>query len=174
MDRPRPAAETLLAIDPGYESSALVCFSGMRIDSCQYLPNPDLAHALRHEIAWDGADLVLEQIESFGMPVGREIFGTVFWTGRFAEAHQGWVILMPRRAVKMHLCHSARATDANIRCALMDRHGGRIAAIGVKQDPGPLYGVTRHGWSAVALGVTYLDQTTTGQIDPSISFIRKG
>jgi len=59
-----------------------------------------------------------------------------------------------RRAVKLHLCGSARAKDANIRQALIDRYGGS-AAIGRKAAPGPLYGVSKDVWSALAIAVTY-------------------
>ncbi len=106
------------------------------------------------------AILVIEQIESFGMAVGREVFETVFWTGRFAEA---WCPKrferMPRREVKQHLCRSARATDSNIRQALIDRFGpGTDKAFGKKKAPGPLFGITGHKIAALAVAITWFDQ----------------
>jgi hypothetical protein len=105
----------------------------------------------------------IEEIASYGMPVGREVFQTVFWAGRFAQA---WspapFVLLPRRAVKLALCGSSRATDATIRQALIDRYGpGREKAIGSKKAPGPLYGLKKDLWSALALGVTYQLQQTS-------------
>ena len=90
------------------------------------------------------------------MPVGVEIFQTVFWSGRFAQAWPGTWSLLPRRAVKLALCHSARATDATVRQALIDRYGpGRQQAIGTKKAPGPLYGITADCWQALALAIAY-------------------
>ena len=100
--------------------------------------------------------LVVESIESYGMPVGREVFETVFWTGRFVEAWGGSFHLLPRREVKLHLCHSSKATDATIRQALIDQFGGKDRAIGHKKMPGPLYKVKKDLWSCLALGVTYV------------------
>jgi hypothetical protein len=89
------------------------------------------------------------------MAVGAEVFDTVLWAGRFAEAaHRVTVVMLPRRAVKLALCGDSRAKDANIRQALIDRFGGS-AAIGRKAAPGPLYGISRDVWSALAIAVTY-------------------
>ena len=102
-----------------------------------------------------GDVLVIEKIESYGMPVGREIFETVFWSGRFVEAWGSRFYLMPRREVKLHLCHSSKATDATIRQALLDKFGGKGPAVGLKKTPGPLYGISKDVWSCLALAVTY-------------------
>ena len=92
------------------------------------------------------------------MAVGAEVFRTVHWSGRFAEAlHPTPVFLLPRKAVKIHLCNSLRAKDANIRQALLDRYGGKSAAVGRKAEPGPLYGVHADVWAALAVAVTYAD-----------------
>ena len=56
------------------------------------------------------------------MPVGAEVFETVYWSGRFAEAYGvEHVERITRVDVKMHLCHTSRAKDGNIRQALIDR-----------------------------------------------------
>jgi hypothetical protein len=102
---------------------------------------------------------VIEKVESYGMAVGAEVFDTVLWAGRFAEAaHRVPVVMLPRRAVKLALCGDSRAKDANIRQALLDRFGGS-AAIGRKAAPGPLYGIARDVWSALAIAVTYTLQS---------------
>lgn len=149
-------------LDPGTEQSALVCFDGTKIFQHLILPNATLLDQLR---AYDGTGevLVLEAIESFGMPVGREVFQTVFWCGRFAEAWSpSRVEQMPRRIVKQHLCHTARATDSNIRQALIDRFGPTSEkAIGRKATPGPLYGLKGHEFAALAVAVTWWDQNHT-------------
>src|SRR5258707_8466005 len=92
-----------------------------------------------------------------GMAVGQETFTTVWWAGRF---HEAWPnaqrYQLPRRPVKLHLCNSMRATDANIRAALIDRFGGS-EAIGLKRSPGPLYGLKGHEFAALAIAITWLE-----------------
>lgn len=153
----------VLAIDPGYEQSAYVLFDGTRIVEHAIEPNTTLLARLSSD-AWRGGQIhavVLEQIESFGMAVGREVFETVFWTGRFYECalrRTAAIERMPRKAVKLHLCQSARAQDSNIRTALIDRFGGTERAIGRKKTPGPLFGIKSHEWAALAIAATWWDQ----------------
>src|SRR5678809_428964 len=85
----------------------------------------------------------IEMIASYGMAVGREVFETCLWIGRFVQAARGEHTLVYRRDVKMHLCGNNAARDSNIRQALIDRFGpGKDKAIGRKALPGPLYGVS--------------------------------
>ncbi len=109
--------------------------------------------------------LAVEMIASYGMAVGKDVFATAVWSGRFSQRWNDWHaaghgLLVPvyRRDVKLHLCGSARAKDANVRQALIDRFGpGKDRAIGVKASPGPLHGVSSHVWSALAVAVTVAD-----------------
>lgn len=152
----------VLAIDPGTEQSAWVLYDGARVVGHDIEANRTLMMRLRDRWFTDVAAVVLEQVESYGMAVGREVFETVFWTGRFYQAATaygaGIAHLRPRRTVKLHLCESAKAKDSNIRVALIDRFGGKEKAIGLKRTQGPLYGVKSHEWSALAIAVTYFDQ----------------
>jgi len=118
----------------------------------------------------DDAYVTLEAIESYGMAVGREVFETVFWTGRLFEAatrRGATVSRLPRKTIKIHLCGSARAQDSNIRVALCDRFGGSERAKGTKNSPGPLFGIKSHERAALALGVTCWDLNTNGDAPPS-------
>jgi hypothetical protein len=93
-------------------------------------------------------------IASYGMAVGREVFETCVWIGRFIQARQPMQHeLIYRRDVKIHLCGSPRAKDANIRQSLLDKFG----EVGTKKNPGPLFGVKSHVWSALAVAVTALE-----------------
>lgn len=104
-----------------------------------------------------GCELIIEEIASYGMPVGREVFQTVRWSGRFEEAY-GKARYIPRLNVKMHICKSPKANDSTIRQALIDRFGpGREKAIGTKKNPGPLYGISGDQWAALALALTALE-----------------
>ena len=154
------AVTRILAIDPGYIQSAWLALDDGVPTTFRIEPNDDLLVALRGiEYLIGGADVVvIEQIESYGMAVGREVFETVRWAGRFEEAaHPIRVEMMPRRRVKTHLCGSARAKDANIRQALVDRFGGDSVYRGTKAAPGPLYGISKDVWSALGIAVTYAE-----------------
>lgn len=152
----------VMAIDPGPARSAWVTLNtetgGIRNHGLS--DNAMLLGLLRVEVAPATGPIesvVIEKVEGFGMPVGAEVFETVFWSGRFAEAARPIrVDRIGRKAVKIHLCGSMRAKDPNIRQALIDRYGGS-AAIGRKATPGPLYGVSGDVWSALAVAVTWAD-----------------
>ena len=145
---------TILAIDPGTYQSAWLRFERGRPQGFGITGNDTLTKALRTGGLPDV--VVIEKIESYGMAVGAEVFDTVWWTGRFAEAaNRATVVMLPRRIVKLTVCGDSRAKDANVRQALIDRFGGKDAAIGRKAAPGPLYGISRDMWSALAIAVTY-------------------
>jgi hypothetical protein len=145
----------LLAIDPGTEQSAWVLMDDYGLCSSGIEDNPALVARIYFEKR-EHMTLIIEKIESFGMPVGAEVFETIYWTGRMAEAAQPWVATrIPRKDVKIALCGSMKAKDANIRQAIIDRYGGKDKAIGKKKTPGPLYGVKSHIWSALALALTW-------------------
>lgn len=155
-------AVRVLAVDPGYEQSAWVLYDGATVLEHQTDANTVLLSLFNAGLIQCEA-VVFEAIESFGMAVGREVFETVFWTGRLFEAASSCLLpsrveRLPRKAVKVHLCQSARAQDSNIRVALIDRFGGTERAKGTKRAPGPLHGITKHEWSALAIAVTWWDQ----------------
>jgi hypothetical protein len=98
--------------------------------------------------------VVIEQVQSYGMAVGQEVFRTVHWAGRFEEAcHPIRVGHLTRPVIKAHLCHTAKAKDANVRQVLIDRFGGSEAT----RKGGVLYGIHRDVWAALAILVTYQD-----------------
>lgn len=98
-------------------------------------------------------DIVIEMIASYGMPVGKEVFETCVWIGKFAEASGMKENYIYRKDEKMNLCHSMKAKDSNIRQALIDRFG----IVGTKKNPGWFYGFKADIWQAYAVGITYLD-----------------
>ena len=149
---------TLYAIDPGTEYSAFLSIEPDGKVSGNILRNDVLVSILNNGDVAGFGHLVIEQIESYGMAVGREVFETVFWSGRFAQAWgcpgQFTWSMLPRKAVKLALCGTVKAKDANIRQALIDRYGGPLC---VKKG-GPLAGIKSHLWAALALAVTYQEQ----------------
>ena len=147
------AITSTVGVDPGPRQSAFVVWDGRRVVRSGDLPNAEMALYL--ESASDGVTVACEWIESFGMAVGREVFETVFAIGTFSE--HAVLRLVPRRDVKLHVCGSPRAKDGNIRRALIDRFG----EVGTKKNPGPLFGVAGHRWSALAVAVTAHDMAAT-------------
>ena len=163
---------TILAIDPGPQQSALVRYvpSTGLVDALGIFQNEDALKLLpglrshtsvitRGPATWLG----IEMIASYGMPVGAEVFETCVWIGQFKREWRQPVELIYRSDVKLHLCHSARAKDANVRQALIDRFGpGKECAIGKKATPGPLYGIKSHLWAALGVAVTLGDALEAG------------
>ena len=151
---------TVLAIDPGNEFSAYVVYRDSDPVNFGKVANQWLMSRIIERVSLQApGEIAIEMIASYGMPVGREIFETCVWIGRFLQAW-GWdrpFSFVYRRDVKLHLCGSSRAKDGNVRAALLDRYGGKATAVGNKKSPGPLYGVSADVWSALAVAVTYSD-----------------
>ena len=145
----------ILAIDPGPEHSAWVLMDRTHVVSHAIEDNERIVNDI--EVAWDTIDhLAVEMVASYGMPVGREVFETCVWVGRFIQAYDGPHDKVYRQQVKMELCKDSRAKDSHIRQALIDMYGpGRDVAVGTKAKPGPLYGVKKDIWAALAVGVTW-------------------
>jgi hypothetical protein len=149
---------TILAIDPGDKQSAY-CF----IDSEDLRPlrfakaeNAEVLLVLQLE----KYDLVvIERLASYGMPVGRNVFETCEWVGRFTQAAQKPVDYIYRQDEKLHLCHDSRAKDANIRRALIDRFATHDLknGKGTKKNPDWFYGFSSDVWAAYAVGITYTE-----------------
>lgn len=161
--------DAVLAIDPGLEQSGWVTVSGAGdVWSGGVSDNGDVL-ALIDDFALENptGEMAIEMVQSFGMPVGADVFETVYWIGRFSQmwansASGRQSIRVPRSDVKMHHCQTQRAKDANIRQAIIDRYpptgGGKIPQIGVKRNPGPLYGVRSHIWQALAVALVVIDR----------------
>lgn len=148
---------SILALDPGTTQTAWVYLvAGVPLSHGKW-PNEDILAKVKASPLGDEL-LAVEAVASYGMPVGAEVFETVFWSGRFVQAYDGPHVRVYRREVKLHLCASTRANDASIRCAILDRFGGKDAAIGRKANPGPLYGIRADEWAALAVALTVWDR----------------
>jgi hypothetical protein len=143
----------IFAIDPGTHESGWCTLTDGRVTGSGVLQNADMLARIQSVSTWDPrVVLAIEMVASYGMAVGKEVFETVRWIGRFQQAWRDpeAVRLIYRKDVKLHLCGSPRAKDANIRQALIDL----IGAPGTKKQPGPTYGVKSHAWAAWAVAVT--------------------
>lgn len=145
-------SRAVLGIDPGPEQSGVVRIECGRVAFADVRPNAEVYPLLQHP----GLDLIaIEMIASYGMPVGADVFETCVFIGKLvreAELCSPATPLrrIPRKDVKLHLCGSSRAKDANIRQRLIDLLGPQ----GTKRQPGPTYGVKSHAWAALAVAVT--------------------
>lgn len=165
----------MIAIDPGPVRSAYVYFLpgvcgplgppgvlglhgiSLNEDVLRNVVAPAALALDRRDPAAFPGPLVLEKVESYGRPVGEETFETVFWVGRFWEA---WgrpdCERIGRAEVKTRLCGSpSKVNDAVLRQRLIDLWDGRAAAIGTARSPGPLRGVRKDEWQALALAVAW-------------------
>ncbi len=150
----------LLCIDPGTEVSGVVIYDGKEImfrhsgiDNYELLALVILPSVYDH--------LAIEMVASYGMAVGKSVFETCVWIGRFIQAFPGDYTKIYRKDVKMCLCHNMRAKDANIRQAILDRFpatgGGKTPQVGIKSNPGPLFGISKHAWAALGVGITWFE-----------------
>lgn len=162
---------SILAVDAGSVRSAWLKLDrateevlGFGIDA-----NEDLRDRLATGDVW-ADEIVFEWMTPRGLPTSAQEFETLYWIGRLSEAARGVVVRLARDKVKFHLTgRRSKVGDPQVAAALIDRYGGiggRAAAVGVKAKPGPLYGVTRDVWAALAVAVTYLD-------DPSLVYVPK-
>lgn len=147
----------IFAVDPGNEQSAYTILEtdSLHPVAAAIVPNAALLEIIGKHSGKGQTRFVVEMVASYGMAVGKTVFDTVFWLGRFYEAAKGYAARdrVYRMDVKMNLCHSSRAKDANIRQALIDRFG----VVGTKREPGWFYGFKADMWAAYAVGVTYAD-----------------
>jgi len=152
----------ILAIDPGNEQSAYVLLDKdlkpieFGIEKNGFIKHYITSTAREGKVKY----FVIEMVASYGMAVGKEVFETVFWIGRFweharlVERHRIY-----RKDVKSNLCHDSRAKDGNIAQALIDRfaYGVSNKGKGTKKEPGWFFGFKADIWQAYAVGVTFAD-----------------
>jgi hypothetical protein len=164
----------LLAIDPGNTHSAY-CLLNEKYEPVEFakLENDEL---LKRILEWqwpidkyarDPHGAAIEMIASYGMAVGREVFETCVWIGRFEQAlrmKKTHVEKVYRQEEKLNLCHSPKANDSNIRAALIDRFAKKDLknGKGTKAEPDWFYGFHADVWAAYAVGVTALDKRRRG------------
>ena len=157
----------IFAIDPGTTHSGFVIVEHdgneiVRVIHKGKLQNEALLRELPYHVGVN--EIAVEMVASYGMAVGREVFETCVWIGRFLQA--GGILpdntakhLVYRIDEKSNLCHSAKANDSNIIQALVDRYatGQPNRGKGTKKNPGFFYGFSADAWQAMAVAVTYFD-----------------
>ena len=162
----------LLAIDPGNIESGWVLVEVQDRDIKRVLDkgkfeNDKVLTLIRTE---NFDSLAIEMIASYGMPVGKEVFETCLWTGRFIqesmhnydrfERYIPDIKLIYRKDEKLTICGSPQARDSNIRQALADYYapGEKNYGKGTKAEPGFFYGFRADIWQAFAVAHTYVQK----------------
>lgn len=148
----------ILAIDPGNIESAY-CLIDEKYKPIDF-GKVDNTQILMKLLELNYKTLVIEMVASYGMAVGKEVFDTCVWIGRFIQARQcPDYEKVYRKQVTLNMCNSVRAKDSNVRQALIDRfakHDFKNGK-GIKKNPDWFYGFKADVWSSYAVGVTYLD-----------------
>lgn len=144
----------ILAIDPGNTQSAFVFYDAenKKVLSFGKYINNELIQAVNN---FNPDVVLIEMVACYGMPVGKEVFDTAVWIGRFLQRLIHKVPrLVYRKDVKLHHCNSVRAKDGNIIQALKDKYGDK----GTMKAPGFFYGFAADVWQAFAIAAMYAEQ----------------
>lgn len=164
----------ILGLDPGPEKSALVAYYATSVPVEGWF---ELNSGIKWLVAqYPGCKPVLavEEVVNYGRIVGKAVFQTALWSGRFIErwiaegGDEARLVMVPQPEVKLHLCGTARTNDAGVRRAILDlprweRSGGGVEpVIGTRKKPGPLYGISGHMWSALAVAIYAADKAEGG------------
>lgn len=162
-------AEIILAIDPGDTQSAF-CFVDKETYKPLYfakLPNGEAVDSIKNYIAnLQENDRIIgaaiEMVASYGMAVGKSVFETCVYIGRFSQIleEMGYTVQwIYRQEEKMNICGQMKAKDSNIRIALIDRFAqfDFKTGKGTKKNPDWFYGFAADVWASYAVAITYLD-----------------
>lgn len=151
----------IFAIDPGSTQSAY-CMMGEDALPISFdkVPNLDIIALLRH-YGKSHPTVIIERVASYGMPVGREVFDTCEWIGRYTQVAKDLALdveYILRQEEKLHICKSPKANDATIRKALIDRFATHdfVSGKGTKKDPDFFFGFKADVWSAFCVGCVFL------------------
>ena len=152
----------LFAIDPGNIDSAYCVMNGQyELLEFAKLPNKEVMEIMLQRINMIDM-VVIERMQSYGMPVGKETFEACEWIGRFSQEAEKYVPVQYifRQEEKLWICHDTRAKDTNIRLALIERFAKHDMARGkgTKDNPDYFYGVKADCWSAIGIAVSTLDK----------------
>ena len=138
----------ILAIDPGTTESGWCLFEEGKVLDSGVNVNEVMLEQIKSSLNYDL--LAIEMIASYGMPVGKEVFETCLWIGRYIERSRTKHKLIYRLDIKLNLCGTSKAKDPNIRQAIIDKLG----PVGTVKNKGPLYGVKSHAWAAIGVALT--------------------
>jgi len=157
-----------MGIDPGNRHSAYTIYDGGRDKLIKFdkIENAELKDDIYHlQDFYYVESIFIEGVQSYGMPVGKDVFETCYYIGRLQETieridvpYRPTQVLIHRSDIKMFWCHkTAKVKDSNITVAIVDhfdpqRIYGKYGK-GVKKNPGPLFGMAADCWSSTAIAI---------------------
>lgn len=154
----------ILGIDPGTTQSGFVIYDTIShsVPEKGIINNEAILDILDSD-DYEFDEVAIEMVASYGMPVGKETFETVYWIGRFAERveSKGKVAVRYYKKTDINptICFNSNVNDAMIRRALLDMFpktgGGSEPTIGTKKQKGALYGFNSHMYPALAVALTH-------------------
>lgn len=171
---PGDRTHTVIAIDPGPETSGLVvCRTdeamGDRVSRVISANKAATIEDVRHAINKYSLDfkmgralIAMERVSpgrsSWSLTRTSEVCGRILEMvyQHSPERTKQDFVMMTRAQVLRTLRVAGRASERDklVRHTLIEMHGGdRMNAVGKKSDPGPLYGVASHAWAALAVAV---------------------
>lgn len=151
---------SVLAIDPGPVNTAyaLVRRTDRHLYAFGIINNQMLLWHLEKLLP---ADVAIEMIASYGMAVGAEVFETCVWIGRIMQHLESCgadnISCIFRREVKIAMCGSMQAKDANVRQAIIDSYQANQSN-DVTKKGGSLYKVSKDVWAAIGVALTQISK----------------
>ena len=154
----------VLAIDPGNTESGWCILHDYAPIAFGKNENHEVLGVMGRHI-FDYDKVVIEMVASYGMAVGKTVFDTCRWIGRFEQRCAAFDFkdvdpcFVTRKEYVTELCGSARAKDSNVTQYLIDRFAPDTPnrGKGTKKNPGWFYGFASDVWQAYGLGVYYTD-----------------
>lgn len=136
------------SIDPGNKVSGTVIFDTDtgQVSEAEIIDNYALLEKLKSIEVYDCDKLLVENVASYGQPVGQEVFDTCVWIGRFMQAwHDPEAVqLVSRVKIKKYL---GAKNDKEVRHAV-------INILRLKPIRGHnIYELKSHMFSAVAIAL---------------------
>lgn len=162
---------TLFSIDPGESESGWILLDVdtinkkiMIIDRYHSVNKDIFKMILKFSVTNPRIIIVIEDIVSYGLPIGISTIETIKYIGRFhqkaLDLNLKNIYFIDRPAIKLSLCNARNAKDGNVIRSLKNRFG----EFGTIKNQQPLYklkgmpsGMLNHVWSALALGVAYIN-----------------
>lgn len=114
----------IVGIDPGPSESAYCQIEGYDIKRAGKVDNEFLIDLL---YGLNPSHVAIESIQSYGMPVGREVFDTCYQIGRIIQKCVDGGIpysLYPRPEYVRAICGVSKVSDSILRQSLLLRFGG--------------------------------------------------
>ena len=157
----------ILSIDPGTLQSAYsILDESLRPIKFGKIDNEELLYLINNYKDTKDDYFAIEMVACYGVAVGKSVFETVFWIGRFWQASEFLhkKKIFRKQDVCINLCNTVKAKDSNIKTALVDRFAKHDLerGKGTIKNPDWFYGVSKDVWSAIAVGVTFNDLYLTG------------